>query len=185
MLTGLLDKVRIRKIRDRGELQSVAIQTAAKQLQIEKLTAEKNDAVIRAEAPYELTIEDLQGEVKTNVHQMKAWSVENREEFRGKQSLTVAGQCLKFRKNSGSVSMAEGVKEADALDQVLASDDVELIKRVVKVKPSFDKAAIKKLYESGKEGRETLRKYGIEVKTSETFAFEPNTDEVPEEALKA
>lgn len=182
---ALLEEVRIELIGDREELEEVVVETAAKQAALEQTVAEKNEKTSAVETAYELTIESLERQIAANVKRLQVWALGNRkEEFGERQSITVGGHKLCFRKSPGKFATADGVKEPEVVDNVRALADKDRRRQLLSIKVALDKKAVLKLWEAGGEGQALLRSLGIEVEYPETFRFEPDLDEVPREALK-
>lgn len=182
----LLGKTRIKLISDRDELERVVVETAALQCELARCILSKNEKVAAIATEYDLLAESLEAGIGANVKRLSIWALANREaEFGERQSITIAGHKLAYRRSPGKVAYLEGVKAEDALNGVLALDDEEWIDRLVTIKPALDKKAVQKIWESGEAGREVLRRIGITVEYPEAFRFEPDLEEVPTAALTA
>lgn len=185
-MNQLLDKLRIRPIKDRSELESVVLDTASLQLQLADLVNRRNQAVSELSSSYDLAAERLQADIAARVTRLQTYCTAQRQALFGdRQSLAVAGHKLAWRRSPGKVDFADGVKTDDALNSLLTLDDDDAIERFITIKPTLDKKAILKAWDSSEASRALLSSIGILVVHPESFAFEPDLEAVPTSALKS
>ncbi|MBB5351084.1 phage host-nuclease inhibitor protein Gam [Haloferula luteola] len=170
-------KVRIAPVKNRDELTALVIATADLTIERDVTAARRDQALSEIQDGFNVQIETLDKEIAENVKRMRAWALAHRgNEFGERQSITVAGHDLEFRKGSGKVAYLPGVKAGDALDALLASEDAT-IDRFAKVSVALDKNAILRAYRDSSEARSFLQAIGITVVVEEDFRFRPNRPE--------
>lgn len=174
----LRDKVRIAPIRDRDELTTLVIATAELTIERDRTAATRDARISEVADGFNIQLDQLDEAITTNVKRMKAWAIAHRQPAFGKaQSIEVAGHELSFRKGSGKVAYAAGVKAGDALESLLAAEDETAIDRYAKVNVSLDKNAILKAWRESTEARAFLTALGITVLVEEDFRFTPNRED--------
>lgn len=176
---ALLSKFRLPAIKDRTEATGIAAGTASLILARDKAALIRDERIEELKMESAVEIEELNREIEKNSKRLTAWAVANRKaEFGEKQSITLAGHKLAFRQGTGKVEFQPGVKEAEALDRILAQEDEAVIERFVAMKTSLDKNAVISAWKQSETLRELLQSCGIEVVKGETFTFEPDRDAV-------
>lgn len=134
----------------------------------EKMRALKTDFIVKAEA--------LEKEANDLVKKIQKYAIAHREElFAEKQSLTIAGHTLEFRKSPGRTAALKGYSVQDVVDALLVIEDEGLSEKLTTVKATLAKDAIMDHWDSGEEAQEFLRSIGIEVVRDEAFKFSPSS----------
>lgn len=177
----VIDAVRIVPIRDRDEATGIAAATARLETERHKIAVIRDERIEALELEFNLQIEEFGREIEKNTKRLSAWAVANRAaEFGEKKTIYLAGHKLSFREGSGKIEFAPGVKEEDALNTILTSEDDAIIDRFTTIKTSLNKQAALSAW----RGSETLRKFlttcGISMVKEEKFSFEPDRDAVPD-----
>jgi phage host-nuclease inhibitor protein Gam len=180
---SLLSKLRLPAIKDRDEATGIAAGTAGLILARDKAALIRDERIEALKMEFALEIEEFDRKIDQNTKRLSAWAVANRKvEFGDKQSITLAGHKLSFRAGTGKVEFQPGVKEAEALDRILAQDDEATIERFVTIKTSLNKNAVISAWKQSATLRELLESCGIAVMKGESFTFEPDRDAVPDAA---
>jgi len=180
---SLLKKLRIDPIRDRDEATAIAAGTAALILQKDKAALIRDERIEALKMEFAVEIEELDRRVDANTKRLSAWAVANRKaEFGDRQTITLAGHKLAFREGTGKVEFMAGVKEAEALETILAAEDESLAERFVAIKASLNKNAVLSAWRGSQTLRDFLGSAGIAVVKEERFTFEPDRDAVADAA---
>jgi phage host-nuclease inhibitor protein Gam len=195
-------------IKDRQELISVGMAYAVSQAKRDALTQQMDAEILAVRDKYAHRIEQEDAEIDNHFKRIKAWAVANRaEEFSG-QTLIIAGHTLEFRQSPGAVKIADGFKEEDIVEQILAlptnvteweamtggtppanqsleewfaANDL-LKESLLRVKAEIEKNAVKREWRASAEQperRARLAELHLQVVTDESFSFTPARVEIP------
>jgi phage host-nuclease inhibitor protein Gam len=178
---ALLQRARGETIDNTDELAAVAIVTADLTIRRDQAILARDARLAAIKEEFAMEIEDLESTIETNTRRLRGWAIANRAEFGEKQTYTVAGHELAFRKSPGQVAFHPGHKEADALEKIMGMDDVTA-EKLTTIKITLDKKAAIKMWHGG--GEETLRAAGIEVIAPEDFTFRPDREAVQSAPVK-
>ncbi len=179
----LMDAVRIPPIKDRDEATAIAAATATLTLAQQKAAILRDERIEALKMDFDLQIEEFAREIDKNTKRLSNWAVKNRSaEFGDKKTLYLAGHKLCFREGTGKVEFNAGVKEEEALNTILGSDDDAIIGRFTTIKTSLNKNAAISAWRASETLRDFLTTCGITVVKEEKFSFEPDTDSLPEAA---
>jgi hypothetical protein len=155
------------------ELRKVASEAAVEIFKAERLTAERDEAVEAVKAPYDSLIIQSEKLRDSLVAKLKAWALTNRAEFGGRKTHIVAGHALAFRTSPGKLENT--AKDDAVIDQIIGSEDGELLEIALTVSPSLDKKSIKAALEGGDEAmKKKLTDLGFRIEKPEAFKFEPS-----------
>lgn len=154
-------------LRDAQELASEMYRT---QNERDRLISKKNEAIREASEKYDKQIDRYQDMIDRFVRRLKLFCLRFREQFFAeKKSMVCAGVKLAFRTSPGKVNTLSGKKEADIVEELLASQNI----RFLTIKPTLDKNEILAAWDEGEETQAMLRALGLEVITPEKFSAEP------------
>lgn len=176
----LRKKLRIAPIKSREELATLAIATADLTIERDKTAATRDERIAQVADGYNVALDQLNEEIAGNIKRLRHWAIANRDAaFEGRQSIEVAGHELRFRRGSGKVAYAPGVKAGDALESILAADDEAKVEQFAKVSAALDKNAILRAWRESAESRAFLESIGIRVLIEEDFQFIPARKDAP------
>ena len=177
----ILQKLRLTPIASRDEATAIAAATANLILAQERAALLRDERLEALKLEFNLEIEEFGRAIEKNTKRLSHWSLTNRNaEFGDRQSIVLAGHKLAFREGSGKVEFESGIKEAEALDNLLAVKDESTIERFVNIKATLSKSAVLAAWRTSQTLREVLASCGILVVKDEKFSFEPDRDSLPE-----
>lgn len=156
------------------EAHEVASDLYLNQNERDRLIVKKNEAIREASEKFDKQIERYQSLIDRCVKRLKLFCLRFRADFFDeKKSMTCAGVKLAFRLSPGKVVTLSGKKEADIVEELLASTDRTQASRYLAFKPSLDKKEILAAWDEGEERQAQLRAIGVEVIQPEEFSAEP------------
>lgn len=154
------------------ELRVTVSEAARLTYEIEQAEAQRETAVEEAKRPFDARIIAAEKRLAGLLAALKTWALGHRDEFAGRQSYTIAGHSLTFRRSQGKLDNA--ASDTEAVEAILATDDDALIDLCLTVKPALDKKAIKAALE-GPDAilAQRLADIGFHIDRPEEFKFEP------------
>jgi phage host-nuclease inhibitor protein Gam len=153
------------------DLRQTVREAAATAYQIDRLKAERDEAVAAVTETHSLPLTQAEKKLKGLVAALKAWATGHRSEFAGKQAIQIESHTIAFRKSPGK--LASEAKDEEIIEAILGSDDDELIELALTVKPALDKVAIKSALQTDSDLSRRIASFGFQIERGETFTFEP------------
>lgn len=177
----ILQKLRLVPITTRDEATAIAAGTAQLILAQERAALLRDEKLESLKLEFNIQIEEYGREIEKNTKRLSSWAILHRvAEFGERQSIALGGHKLAFREGSGKVEFETGMKEAEALDNLLSAKDESTIERFINIKATLSKSAVLAAWRTSATLREVLTSCGILVVKDEKFSFEPDRDSVPE-----
>lgn len=154
------------------ELRTVAADGALASYELDRLTAERDEAVEEAARPFSGPILQAKKRLEAATASLKAWATGHRSAFGGKKSHLVAGHSLTFHQSPGK--LVNPKKDDEIVDAIVAADDDALFEICIAVKPTLDKVSIKAALQGDDAVlANKLTALGFRVAKDESFTFIP------------
>lgn len=163
-------------IKNEEDLNQAVVKAAGLKLEHDKITLLIEERLRVIKEDLSTKAEALKKESEAEVKRIQKYAAAHREELFGdKQSVTIAGHALEFRRSPGRTSTLKGYTVQDVVDALLSIDDEALSEKMTSVKASLSKDDVLDYWETGEEAQDFLRSIGVEVVKDESFKFTPSS----------